>query len=115
MARVMAMAAICQTAVFAASDLMALGVMQAADELDIAIPEQVSLLGFDNIDYAALPKIRLTTFSQRTEALARSGVRLLMELIKSGDGAEFTQRLLTPALVQRDTCRSIREERSERS
>ena len=104
-----------QTAVFAASDLMALGVMQAADELDIAIPEQVSLLGFDNIDYAALPKIRLTTFSQRTEALARSGVRLLMELIKSGDGAEFTQRLLMPALVQRDTCRSIREERSERS
>ena len=98
-----------QTAVFAASDLVALGAMQAADELGIAIPEQVSLLGFDDIDYAALPKIRLTTFSQRTDALARSGVRLLMELIESGDGTEFTQRLLTPALVERSTCRDISE------
>lgn len=96
-----------QTAVFAASDLMALGAMQAADELEIAIPEQVSLLGFDNIDYAALPKIRLTTFSQRTESLARSSVRLLMELIESGDGGEFTQRLLTPVIVERSTCRDI--------
>ena len=92
------------TAVFAASDLMALGIMQAADELDIAIPEQLSLLGFDNIDYAALPKIRLTTISQRAEALARSGVRLLTELIQQDDGLEFTQRLLTPELIQRDTC-----------
>ena len=87
--------------------LVALGVMQAADELGVSIPEQVSLLGFDDIDYAALPKIRLTTFSQRTDALARSGVRLLMELIENGDGTEFTQRLLTPTLVERSTCRSI--------
>ena len=95
------------TAVFAASDLMALGIMQAADELGIAIPDQLSLLGFDNIDYAALPKIRLTTISQRTEALAAASVRLLTELIRQSDGTEFTQFLLTPELIQRDTCRSI--------
>ena len=93
-----------QTAVFAASDLTALGAMQAADELGISIPGQLSLMGFDNIDYTALPKVRLTTISQRTEALAGSSVRLLMELIQQGDGMEFTQRLLTPVLVQRDTC-----------
>lgn len=95
------------TAVFAASDLVALGIMQAADELGIAIPDQISLLGFDNIDYAALPKIRLTTISQRTEALANASVRLLTELIRQSDGMEFTQSLLTPELIQRDTCRSI--------
>ena len=83
---------------------MALGIMQAADELGIVIPGQLSLLGFDNIDYASLPKIRLTTISQRAEALARSGVRLLTELIQQDDGLEFTQRLLTPELIQRDTC-----------
>ena len=93
-----------QTAVFAASDLTALGAMQAADELGISIPGQLSLMGFDNIDYTALPKVRLTTISQRTDALAGSSVRLLMELIQQGDGMEFTQRLLTPVLVQRDTC-----------
>ena len=94
-----------QTAVFAASDLIALGAMQAADELGISIPGRLFLMGFDNIDYTALPKIRLTTISQRTEALAGSGVRLLMELIQQGDGMEFTQRLLTPVLIQRNTCR----------
>lgn len=95
------------TAVFAVSDLVALGIMQAADELGIAIPEQLSLLGFDNIDYASLPKIRLTTISQRTEALAGASVRLLTELIRQSDGMEFTQCLLTPELIQRDTCREI--------
>lgn len=96
-----------QTAVFAASDLITLGTLQAADELGISVPGQLSLLGFDGIDYAALPKIRLTTISQRPAALARSSVRLLLELIESGDGTEFTQRLLTPALVERATCRDI--------
>ena len=99
-----------QTAVFAASDLIALGALQAADELGISVPGQLSLLGFDDIDYAALPKIRLTTISQRVQELARSGVRLLLELIESGDGTEFTQRLLTPALVERATCRDISKE-----
>lgn len=96
-----------QTAVFAASDLTALGAMQAADELGISIPGRLSLMGFDNIDYTALPKVRLTTISQRAEALAGSGVRLLMELIQQGDGMEFTQRLLTPVLIQRGTCQQI--------
>ena len=99
-----------QTAVFAASDLIALGALQAADELGISAPGQLSLLGFDDIDYAALPKIRLTTISRRVQELARSGVRLLLELIESGDGTEFTQRLLTPALVERATCRDISKE-----
>lgn len=96
-----------QTAMFAATDLMALGVLQAADECGISVPDRLSLLGFDDIDYAALPKIGLTTFSQRTEALARASVRLLLELIETGDSTEFTQRLLTPALIERTTCRSI--------
>lgn len=96
-----------QTAMFAATDLMALGVLQAADECGISVPDRLSLLGFDDIDYAALPKIGLTTLSQRTEALARTSVRLLLELIETGDSTEFTQRLLTPALIERTTCRSI--------
>ena len=68
---------------------------------------RTNLLGFDNIDYASLPKIRLTTISQRTEALAGASVRLLTELIRQSDGTEFAQCLLTPELIQRDTCRSI--------
>lgn len=97
-----------QTAIFAASDMMALGTMQAADELGIQIPQQLSLLGFDNLDYAALPTIQLTTFAQSPETLAKASVRLLMDLIGSSNRLEYTQKLLTPTLMERHTCQPLK-------
>ncbi|MBQ8143291.1 MAG: LacI family DNA-binding transcriptional regulator [Butyricicoccus sp.] len=96
-----------QTAVFTASDMLALGTMQAADEAGIAIPERLSILGFDNIAYAGLPKVQLTTFSQHPESLAKAAVRLLLERIENPEEPEYTQKLLVPSLVERKTCRSI--------
>lgn len=97
-----------QTAVFAPSDIMALGVLQAADEAGVRVPQDLSLLGYDDIEYAALPKIRLTTIAQPTEALAAAAVDLLLALINKEDrGGDYTHRLLTPKLVERNTCRAI--------
>ena len=93
-----------QTAVFAPSDAMALGVLQAADELGLDIPGRISLLGYDDIEYASLPKIRLSTLAQPTGALAESAVRLLLELIDSGGPGEVTHKLIAPRLVERNTC-----------
>nr|WP_326185498.1 LacI family DNA-binding transcriptional regulator [uncultured Oscillibacter sp.] len=101
-----------QTAVFAASDSAALGVMEAADERGIAIPEELSLMGYDNIDYAALPNIRLTTIAQPIPRLARSSVRLLLDLIDSESPGEYTRKFLLPALVERRTCRDIQDHES---
>ena len=98
-----------QTAVFAPSDAMALGVLQAADELGLDIPGRISLLGYDDIEYASLPKIRLSTLAQPTGALAESAVRLLLELIDSGGPVEFTHKLIAPRLVERSTCRPPRQ------
>lgn len=56
------------TAIFAATDSLALGAMQAADEFGIAIPDDLSLLGFDNIIYSSLPKITLSTIDQKVSA-----------------------------------------------
>lgn len=98
-----------QTAAFTASDAVALGTMQVADELGIPIPERLSILGFDNIEYAALPNIRLTTVAQNSPALARAAVRLLLELIESDARDEYTVKLITPTLIQRSTCRSLNE------
>ena len=92
---------------FAVSDAVALGFIQVADELGVAIPERLSVLGFDGIEYAALPNIRLTTLSQNTPRLAQAAVRLLLELIERGDQGEYTRKLITPAVVQRATCRPI--------
>ena len=95
------------TAVFTPSDAMALGVLQAADELGVDIPGRISLLGYDDIEYAALPKIRLSTLAQPTADLARSAVHLLLELIDAGEPETFTHKLLTPHLVERSTCRPL--------
>lgn len=96
-----------QTAVFAVSDSVALGLIQVADELGVEIPERLSVLGFDGIEYAALPNIRLTTLSQNTPRLARAAVRLLLELIDGGDQEAYTRKLITPTVIQRATCRRI--------
>ena len=96
-----------QTALFAPSDPMALGAMQVADELGIAIPERLSVLGFDNMEYAAMPGIRLTTIAQNTARMGRAAVRLLLELGESNSHGEYTHRIIQPALVERATCRSI--------
>ena len=87
--------------------MVALGVIQAADEMAISIPERVSVIGFDNLDYAALPKVQLTTFDQSPEAMAKAAVRLLLELFESGEYVEYTRKLLLPRLVERKTCSAI--------
>ncbi len=92
------------TAVFAASDSVALGVMHAADEAGISIPDQLSLLGFDNIDYAALPNIRLSTIDHPIPQLAKSSTQLLLEIIEKNTQSEYTHKVLVPTLVERCTC-----------
>ena len=69
------------TAIFAAADSLALGVLQAADEFGVAVPEDISLFGFDNIIYSSLPKIMLSTIDQRKQLLAEAAVNILMEIL----------------------------------
>lgn len=100
------------TAIFAATDSLALGVLQAADEAGVRIPEDFSLLGFDNCFYADLPKIKLTTVDQRKQQLAEAAVDLLLQLIdrRGEEPSGFTRRIIRPALVERSTCIPPREE-----
>ena len=96
-----------QTAVFAVSDSVALGLIQVADELGVPVPQRLSVLGFDNIEYAALPNIRLSTLSQNTPKLAQAALRLLLELIEDGGGDGYIRRLITPSVIERASCRRL--------
>ena len=72
------------TAVFAASDLMALGAMDAARHtLGLNVPQDVSIVGFDDIPEAAWPSYDLTTIRQPVESMATIALDLLMERIES--------------------------------
>ena len=94
------------TAIFAATDSMALGVLQAAGESGISVPEDISLLGFDNIIYSSLPKIELSTIDQRKQLLAEAAVDLLTHIIDSDEQDEFTHRMIRPTLISRSSCRA---------
>lgn len=95
------------TAIFAATDSIALGVLQAADEFGLSVPNDLSLLGFDNIIYSSLPKITLSTIDQRKQMLAEAAVSLLLDVIENPARDEYTRRLIKPALVERQSCKRV--------
>lgn len=94
------------TAIFANADTLALGALQAADECGLRIPEDVSLLGFDNIRYAELPKINLSTIEQPKQAMAFIAMDMLLEKIQSEYEA-YSHRILLPTLITRNSCKAL--------
>ena len=94
------------SAIFAATDTHALGIMQAAEESGIRIPEDLSLLGFDNIRDSGLPRINLTTIEQPKKLLASMAVDSLLDKILN-EMSGYTHRVLSPALIERSSCRDL--------
>lgn len=89
-------------AIFAYSDITALKIMEAAEEQGVRIPQDVSLMGYDNISFAALPRIDLTTVSQRKFRMGEIAVSRLLEQIRGS--RERTVDVLQPELIVRSTC-----------
>jgi DNA-binding LacI/PurR family transcriptional regulator len=88
------------TAVFAPSDLQAMGVLKAARERGVAVPSQLAVLGFDDVEFADY--IGLTTIRQPLKESGRVAVDLL--LARMADPSRPVQRVSLPlAVVQRET------------
>jgi len=69
------------TAIYACNDLMALGVLLAARELNVSCPEEMSVVGFDNLDFTEFTAPALTTVHQSGYQLGATAARLLLERI----------------------------------
>ena len=95
----------CPDAVIAYSDILAMQVMEAAEECGLHAPEDFSVIGFDDIALGRLPHIHLTTVSQRETQAGELAIRRLLEKIDGS--AAVTEDILEPELVIRSTCRRI--------
>lgn len=91
------------TAIFAANDQSALGVYEAAEELGLGIPEDLSVVGFDNISEARF--VGLTTIDQFLEEMGYVAVQMLIRMI-GGEGLEGHVHKIRTRLVERDSCRA---------
>jgi DNA-binding LacI/PurR family transcriptional regulator len=90
------------TAIFASTDVLALGVLEAAKEYGWNIPGDLSLIGFDNFFFSKLTRVPLTTIDARVKELAQIAVRLITERIE-GIRTEVKQVRLSPSLVVRES------------
>ncbi len=71
------------TAVFFTNDRMAVGGMEAFKEANIKIPEDISILGCDDLDYVSLLSPPLTTLEQPREKMGQKGISILMDIIEN--------------------------------
>ena len=91
------------TAVFCASDIMATGAMKAASDMGLAIPHDLSIVGFDDIDLASVTHPPLTTVSQPRYELGETAGRVLVDACS---GLKPPSRVLLKAtlVVRGTTC-----------
>ena len=93
------------TAIFACNDMMAIGVLKKAKSMGVHIPEDVSLVGFDNISFASAVSPALTTVSQPIEELSKKAISILINKIQNRENREpFKRIVLNTKLVIRESC-----------
>jgi LacI family transcriptional regulator len=94
------------TAVFASNDLMAIGAVCALRRAGLRVPEDVSVIGFDNILQASTMNPPLTTIEQPINELGQATARLLLDQILKRT-TDVVRMTIPTSLVVRDSCRAI--------
>ena len=100
------------TAIFAANDMSAMGVYEAAREFGLQIPGDLSVIGFDNLREAAYLNPPLTTIDQSLEKMGTIATEMLVELVKGkslpiNPAEEGNLYKIPTQLVIRDSCASV--------
>ena len=90
-------------AVVCYNDMVAIGFMAAARSLGIVIPDDVSVVGIDNIPFGRFTSPALTTVDTQSERLGEDGMRLLIRQIAGGNPPDTGHVMLEPRLVVRDS------------
>jgi LacI family transcriptional regulator len=92
------------TGVFATNDYMALGTYQAIVEEGIKVPEEIALIGFNDIEFTSMKGIELTTIGQKKYEMGALAVKTLVERVEGGKTGSPKEIILEPELIIRKTC-----------
>lgn len=94
------------TGIFATADIIAAGVMSGLQEMGIRIPDDISIVGFDDLDISRITNPRLTTVHQDAEKKGVIAAKMLIECLK-GHNIQSREVILPVRLVERESVRKI--------
>ncbi|MCI6005797.1 MAG: substrate-binding domain-containing protein [Blautia sp.] len=95
------------TAFFADNDMIALGAMKALQEMGYRVPEDVSVVGFDDLPFSAISSPALTTLRVPNKEMGRIAVRRLAELIEGIAADVVTKTQVCPKVIYRNTVKKL--------
>jgi LacI family transcriptional regulator len=91
------------SAIFAGSDMQAMGVIRAAQQLGLAVPSDLSVVGYDNLPVAAWFGPALTTVDQHVPVMAGTAARMLLDLARGAEVPMTRIDLVTELIVREST------------
>lgn len=91
------------SAIFAANDMIGIGVLRAAAERNICVPSELSVIGFDDIQLSQYVYPALTTVGQSIRELGEIAVERLLHRIAEPAGSAVEQRIVAPSIVLRES------------
>jgi LacI family transcriptional regulator len=94
------------TAVFCANDLLAMGVLQELTQHRIRVPEDIAIVGYDDLGWAGAAAVPLTSVRQPREQLGRAATRLVMTEIDEGSNHQHQHVTFQPELIVRASSRT---------
>ena len=101
------------SAIFVSNDLPAIGVLQAAADLGLEVPSDLSVIGITDIQLAHQVRPALTTVAVPSEEAAELAVQLMMEVIEDGNNTVPRHAMTSvPQLVVRDSTARVRRSRN---
>ncbi|MGM1057657.1 LacI family DNA-binding transcriptional regulator [Saccharothrix sp. Mg75] len=94
------------TAAFCANDMLALGLLQQAVRLGLRVPDDLAIVGYDDIEFAAAAAVPLTSVAQPRQLLGRTAAELLLDEARNPGGHVHQRRVFEPELVMRESTRT---------
>ncbi|MTI60499.1 MAG: LacI family transcriptional regulator [Firmicutes bacterium] len=95
------------TAIFASNDFKALRILSVLKANGLTIPDDISLLGYDNIEFSSMTEPALTTLSQPIDKMISDGVNMLLKYINN-EQVDSNKMIVKPKLIERDSTKVFR-------